>query len=163
MAIADLVVVMNAGEIQHAGSTEEVYLRPCNRFTASFMGDANFLDGTAAQNDGLAVQVSTALGPYAIPDGSNIPIPVQAGDAVELCIRPEHLRMNITGPEVLDLGTARVADMAFFGTHYRCHLKLDGMDGKVLIAHYPQHKPVSTGDQVPVRVKARDVVLLKSE
>jgi len=37
-ALADKIVVMDAGSIQQAGSPEDVYEHPANRFVAGFIG-----------------------------------------------------------------------------------------------------------------------------
>ena len=45
LATADYVVVMNQGQIEQAGSAEEVYTAPRSRFVARFIGGANVLEG----------------------------------------------------------------------------------------------------------------------
>ncbi len=44
MALADLVVVMNQGRIEQAGSPQEVFDRPASEFVARFMGGHNVID-----------------------------------------------------------------------------------------------------------------------
>ncbi|WP_298963905.1 ABC transporter ATP-binding protein [uncultured Roseibium sp.] len=44
LALSDVVCVMEGGVIQQAASPLDVYLRPANRFVASFVGSNNFLD-----------------------------------------------------------------------------------------------------------------------
>jgi spermidine/putrescine transport system ATP-binding protein len=41
MALASLIVVMNAGRIEDAGPPARVYARPATRFTANFMGESS--------------------------------------------------------------------------------------------------------------------------
>ncbi len=48
MALADLLVVMNRGRIEDSGPPDRVYLRPRTRFTASFLGDSNLIEGRVA-------------------------------------------------------------------------------------------------------------------
>jgi len=43
LAMSDLVVVMNAGQIEQAGTPHDVYYRPINRFVADFVGTANIM------------------------------------------------------------------------------------------------------------------------
>jgi putative spermidine/putrescine transport system ATP-binding protein len=70
MALADLVVVMNHGRIEQAGSAREVFERPRTEFVARFIGAHNVIDTPAgkvavrsdrimlgAAADGLAVTV----------------------------------------------------------------------------------------------------------
>jgi putative spermidine/putrescine transport system ATP-binding protein len=49
MALADLVVVMNHGRIEQAGSAREVFERPRTEFVARFIGAHNIFDTPAAR------------------------------------------------------------------------------------------------------------------
>jgi iron(III) transport system ATP-binding protein len=51
MATADLIVVLNAGRIEQAGSAEDIYRRPSSAFVARFVGGANVLPGRLAGLD----------------------------------------------------------------------------------------------------------------
>jgi iron(III) transport system ATP-binding protein len=50
MTAADLIVVMNHGKIEQAGSPEEIYSRPRSAFVATFLGGANILAGKAVDD-----------------------------------------------------------------------------------------------------------------
>ncbi len=54
MALADLVVVMEAGHIRQAGAAREVFERPNTAFVARFIGGHNVLDTEAGR---IAVRV----------------------------------------------------------------------------------------------------------
>jgi iron(III) transport system ATP-binding protein len=47
LAIADRVVLMNAGRVIQSGTPEEVYLDPSSEFAADFLGVGNTLDARA--------------------------------------------------------------------------------------------------------------------
>ena len=55
MTAADLIVVMNGGRIEQAGSPEEIYRHPRSRFVASFIGGTNILEGRALARDTVAL------------------------------------------------------------------------------------------------------------
>jgi spermidine/putrescine transport system ATP-binding protein len=95
MAIADRIVVMNAGRVEDFGPPREVYLHPKTLFTAGFMGEVNRVPVVGGQ---------AAFGPVPVPDGT-------------LCIRPEAI--SATG--ALRIGLCTVTEAAFFGTHVRAH------------------------------------------
>jgi putative spermidine/putrescine transport system ATP-binding protein len=63
MALADLMVVMNHGVIEQAGSPHEVYNRPASEFVARFMGGHNVLatpgGKVAVRNDQMNVAPDT--------------------------------------------------------------------------------------------------------
>ncbi|MBI3197026.1 MAG: ABC transporter ATP-binding protein [Rhodospirillales bacterium] len=49
MALADLVVVMNGGKIEQAGTAREVFNRPASSFVAKFIGGHNVLPAAVAR------------------------------------------------------------------------------------------------------------------
>ena len=130
MAIADRIVVMNAGRIEDDGPPARVYSRPASLFAADFMGEMNHIQ--------LKVRVgeaTTPLGPLALPD------PINDGHGVA-CLRPEAIQTAGGGAE---LGAARILDAAFFGTHWRLHLKPEDAPDLTLVAHLPPHETPEPG------------------
>ncbi len=53
MTTADLVVVMNQGGIDQAGTPEDIYKRPASEFVARFIGGTNILRGVRTGNDAV--------------------------------------------------------------------------------------------------------------
>ncbi|MBN8630934.1 MAG: ABC transporter ATP-binding protein [Rhodobacterales bacterium] len=119
MAIADRIVVMNAGRIEDHAPPREVYLQPKTLFTASFMGEVNRIP----VRDGKA-----PFGPVPVADGT-------------LLIRPEAIRP--TGS--LHIGLCKVEDAAFFGTHIRAHVTPLTAPDLRLVVHLPQSAAVVAG------------------
>ncbi|MGY6549160.1 MAG: ABC transporter ATP-binding protein [Roseinatronobacter sp.] len=135
MAIADRIVVMQAGRIADDGPPQAIYTAPKSLFSAAFMGEINLIP---AQAD--ATGLHTALGQIAVPAPSG---------AVTLAIRPEALAAvpQDTASEGIALGPARLVDLAFFGTHYRARLALLAAPDLLLTAHLPpasQSRPGAT-------------------
>jgi len=64
LAMSDLVVVMNAGRIEQAGTPHDVYYRPVNRFVADFVGTANIMPVQVISRDSTCdvYRVSSPLG-----------------------------------------------------------------------------------------------------
>jgi iron(III) transport system ATP-binding protein len=52
MATADLILVLNAGRIEQAGTPEEIALRPRSEFVARFVGGTNVIPGSLVGHDG---------------------------------------------------------------------------------------------------------------
>jgi len=119
MAIADRIVVMNAGRIEDVGPPREVYLRPKTLFTAGFMGEVNRVPVTGGR---------APFGPVDVADGT-------------LCLRPE----AITDGGALRIGPCRVEDAAFFGTHVRAHVAPLAAPEFQLVVHLPQAQAPETG------------------
>jgi multiple sugar transport system ATP-binding protein len=91
MTMADRIVVLDKGRIAQVGSPLDLYNKPANRFVAEFIGSPsiNLLKGTARQG-----QVELASSDRSI----ELPAANQGADgAVEIGIRPEHVRPAETG------------------------------------------------------------------
>ncbi len=119
MAIADRIVVMNAGRVEDFAPPREVYLHPKTLFTAGFMGEVNHIPVASGQ---------AAFGPMPVPDGT-------------LCIRPE----AISAAGALRIGPCRVTDLAFFGTHVRAHVVPLAAPDLQLVVHLPQSAATAVG------------------
>ena len=61
LSLSDRIAVLHHGTLQQAGTAEDVYFRPKNRFVADFVGRANFIEGEADAG---------ADGAYAEKDGT---------------------------------------------------------------------------------------------
>lgn len=55
MSMSDLVVVMNAGNVEQVGPPEQIYARPANRFVADFIGKANFVPARVLDADTVLI------------------------------------------------------------------------------------------------------------
>lgn len=121
MAIADRIVVMNAGCIEDAGSPARVYRQPATLFSADFMGEMNH----------LSVQIEGGLAKSPL---GNFQASGLADGSATLCIRPEALRTDGQGQA---LGQAVVHDATFFGTHVRARVVMQSAPDDILVAHLP--------------------------
>ena len=94
LTLADKVVVLNGGRIEQVGPPLELYHHPVNQFVAGFIGTPKmaFLNGKVRKADRKSVTVVLDCGPeYQLPlDGDYL----QAGDAVTLGVRPEHIHVT---------------------------------------------------------------------
>nr|WP_244541474.1 TOBE domain-containing protein [Rhizobium tibeticum] len=125
------------------------------------MGEANFVPAKVKSVDVAGAKLETPIGSIVIAR-SNFTggIPVE-GRAVTLCIRPEHFRHATEAVEPgTALGEAVVTGIAFFGTHYRCHLKAVDAPGLSIVAHMPQSAELAEGARVALAVNPSDIVAL---
>ena len=160
MAIADRIVVMNAGNIEDVGRPEDIYTRPRTLFSASFMGEVNFIPGTLGNcHDGI-VDIETVLGAVSLPETALRDENLTKGAKVTLAIRPEHFRASTgTGPRIT-FGKAKVTDGSFFGTHHRAHLEPVDAPDFVLTAHMPQSAVIEAGAWIDLTIDPASVVVL---
>ncbi len=108
LALSDQIAVMHGGELQQYGTPYEVYARPANRTVADFMGLVNILPGEV-----LAERGRVRVGPSLILSVEP-PHWASAGQAVEVAIRPENIRLEAAvGDDAPDRG--EVAERTFLG------------------------------------------------
>ena len=86
LGLSDRIAVMHAGRIEQLGTPREIYERPATRFVADFIGASTVLRGRAAGADRLALPGGGLL---RIETGAAF----QAGEEIELAIRPERIRL----------------------------------------------------------------------
>ena len=118
LSLSDRIAVMFEGRIRQVGSPEEIYRRPADRFVASFVGDVNVLSGRLARVDGRAI---VTLGAARISVPGEPLARVQAGDRVDLFVRPEQLRIARTAEPIAVEGT--IAAHVYQGGYVNLYLE----------------------------------------
>ena len=89
-ALADRVVILNAGRVAQVGTPQEVYCAPADAFVARFLGLTNLIRGWRSEGGGR--EVKTALGTLAVADGT-----CGEGDEVTVLIRPDAATLDLRG------------------------------------------------------------------
>ena len=116
LSLADKVAVLRDGKVAQCAAPEELYTDPLDPALASFVGDANLLEGTVRA--GTAV---TTLGALAIADGGS---PFAEAQRVMVLVRPEQLELRAS-----HAGTGNGAG---------------GLRGRVVECHYFGHDMLVT-------------------
>ena len=89
LTLSDRIGILKDGRLIQQGAPQEVYHTPRDRFTASFLGETNFIDGTV-ETTGLRVDGNTVL---AWPKKQ---MPIQKN--VVLAVRPESIVVSAKKP-----------------------------------------------------------------
>jgi putative spermidine/putrescine transport system ATP-binding protein len=110
MALADRVVVMNAGAIVEIGSPRDLYQTPKTRFTAEFLGHTNIIPARV-QSGRMMTDWGQMVG--AAPSGAG---------SVQLSVRPEDLGLTQS-----DQGAGQVTDVTFLGAEVEHRLAIGGL------------------------------------
>jgi putative spermidine/putrescine transport system ATP-binding protein len=104
LAMADVVAVMEAGRIEQLGTPEEVFERPATKFVATFVGRAARLQGRG-EAPGLVRCGEVAVKVAGAGEGA----------AVELFIRPHHIRVLADGAAADNILDAQVLHRTYTG------------------------------------------------
>jgi len=116
LAIADTVVLMNAGRVVQAGRPQEVYFRPESAFAAEFLGVSNQLEGRA---DAEGLSVGAQRVPYAGPLRGAVTLIFKATDAT--------LAASGAGDDAGHaVFTGMLEERLFLGAAYRHYVRIEG-------------------------------------
>ncbi len=100
-AVADTLIVMNAGKVEQVGSPAELYDWPQSLFVNTFVGQASVLAGVI-DTGGRAIRLAS---------GDRLALPRQAsfvdGAKIVLAVRPEHVRLH-AAPTPGAIGARRI-------------------------------------------------------
>ncbi|MEM7528693.1 MAG: TOBE domain-containing protein [Pseudomonadota bacterium] len=154
MAIADTVVVMQAGRVADAGPPDRVYLRPANAFTAGFMGEINLLPARIEATGPDGTVLDTPLGRCQVLE------PPPAGPQLRIGVRPEQLKLAVgrSDEEATMVFEAAVIESVFAGPHQRARLQI--ADGTEIVAQLPQSFAAAPEARVSLQLKTSDLILL---
>jgi len=126
MSLSDRIAVMNQARIEQIGTPSRIYETPESSFTAAFIGDTNFFDGTVSA---LVDSDYSLLRIEAFPDVLCYnDRPRKAGDLVHLSIRPEKFAISRTSPPPRDHHNAVqgiVENIIYLGSLTRYWVRVD--------------------------------------
>jgi iron(III) transport system ATP-binding protein len=144
MTTADIIVVMNDGRIEQAGSPEDIYERPETEFAARFIGGTNILKGrpvsadTVVRPDGLTLTCGSGE------------VHTDGGETA-VSIRHHDIALSREEPHGADGNTAvgTVIRQIYLGSHRDYLVALP--DGETVRAIAPVHLTVPAGQEVWMR------------
>lgn len=150
LSMADLVVVMRAGNIEQIGTPEEIFEHPATRFAAEFMGAGNILP--------VAVESVGATSTVVKFAGREVTIPQAVTDDADasMVIRPERVRLDAE-----DGWVGTVQECVFKGATLSYRLEL--ADGTTLLAdavHGDLDARHAVSDRVTVSFRGGDATLV---
>ncbi|KQT61880.1 MULTISPECIES: ABC transporter ATP-binding protein [unclassified Aureimonas] len=110
MTTADLIVVMNDGRIEQAGSPEDIYARPETEFVARFIGGTNILSGTRLDDRTVSAEGGLVL---ACSSGT-----VGPSGHTAVSVRHHDIELSRTRPAAAtNVATGTVTRQIYLGSH----------------------------------------------
>jgi len=151
IALADLVVVMEKGEIKQAGPAREVYASPKDRYVAEFLGGQNVLSGKVETIEGGRLL-------FAPPDRKSISVPLRAnarvgvGDRIDVAVRRDDVALlradAIISAQEQSALPCRVLAIEYQGSFVK--VMLDAVADEDFVAYVPERTffsdPFAIGD-----------------
>ncbi len=165
-AVADIVVVMELGRIEQAGSPRDIFLAPRNAYVARFMGGQNVLSGAVERVvDGRAVAVTGSGVRFEVPLGA---VRLVAGATVFASVRRDRVavRRPAAGEprrDPLNSVGGEVHAIENQGTWVK--VTLDVGEDEQFVANIPERDyfadPIDIGERAVASWQAADVRLLE--
>ncbi len=123
LAISDQIAVMHGGKLIEVGEPHQLYARPKRKFTATFLGLTNLINGnvveTGANSD--PGRLDTEFGMLAFVPA----VPMEKGARAAISVRPENIKVAseapVTNANVLH---GKLHDAVFMGDAYHCQVKV---------------------------------------
>ncbi len=143
LTVADKVAVMRRGALMQMGTPRDIYLEPTSKTVAGFIGEANWLPGTA---DGAFVECALGVLPLVRPIEGE----------VEVLLRPEAVQVTFA-----PRGNACVDSVRFHGPYQLLTLVLP--DGVTITARVWSQVAVRVGSYVRVMVPGAVVAFPKDD
>jgi iron(III) transport system ATP-binding protein len=120
MTAADVIVVMNQGNVEQAGSPEDIYERPRSEFVAQFIGGTNIFKGSR-------------VGDNAVDCGNGLVLKCGSGDFAasgQTAVSVRHHDLHLVGekPEgdLTNWATGKVVRQVYLGSHRDYLVSLSG-------------------------------------
>ena len=150
LSLADRMAVLRDGRVEQLGPPRDVYRRPSNRFVADFLGETNWIEGTAEASDG-SLLLTCAAGGFRVPlrEGFSRPVPVWIG------FRPEAARVG-DGPGAFPEATVR--HVHYLGESEECVVEVAGCRWKVVLRD--PVPGIGPGIRLPFSVRPEDLLVL---
>jgi iron(III) transport system ATP-binding protein len=147
LAISDQIAVMHAGKLIEVGDPHQLYSRPKRKFTATFLGLTNLIDGKVVElgGDSQPGRVETKRGLLSFVPTSQL----EKNQKVVVSIRPEHIQVYKTKPQESDnVVEGTVKEAVFMGDAYHCQI---GVGDDLLRVHTHPFLVMNPGDKVYLR------------
>ena len=158
MTLSDRVVIMHDGKIMQAGTPQEIYARPINRFVADFIGKANFMHGQVIDilaDNALEIELLDKRITVAEPKDQ-----FARGSHVLLVIRPESIRLETKKPDTL---TGIVREAVYLGSQMVYEVDMADNILTVEVANPQEHVVFEIGEEVTLTFQEKSLHILPSE
>jgi iron(III) transport system ATP-binding protein len=154
LAVSDQVAVIDKGKLQQVGTPHEVYARPASPAVAALVGHMNVLAGTVSEIRMGVAQIDAG------PDlRLEIPVPagMRAGDALDIAIRPENIRLTRLLAPPKNGAPAKIREHTYLGNinEYRAELS----SGRVIRVQAHPTQRFAPGDIVSIEVDGSQCIL----
>ena len=154
MALSSRVVVMNQGRIEQIGRPDAVYERPLTRFVQDFVGKTIRLRGVIKDDTSpLRIRIGGCEIEAPGPDHTTL----RSGDAVEVSMRPEDVRLRARASPGDNSLAGRIAAVTYYGDRLECVIHIDGLDEQPVVLNAEKRQRAALNDRVFLAIDGAQV------
>jgi putative spermidine/putrescine transport system ATP-binding protein len=154
MTMADIVVIMEHGQVQQIASPLDTYRMPANAFVADFIGISNLIPGTLGSGEAVEVHGHRIR-------VERVPGKVAAGGKITLSVRPEEVHVRPAGEAGENRLPGTISFIRDLGASVEITARCD--DIEILAVTTPRDRPrAGVGEAVSVELPAACCVVLAS-
>ncbi|MFC1815456.1 ABC transporter ATP-binding protein [Thermodesulfobacteriota bacterium] len=156
LVMSDVVAVMWKGKIVEVNSPREIYNKPKDQFTASFIGTNNFFEGkildSIAPGKTATAEIAENRLDCILPEGVN------KGDKIILAIRPENIELSKQEPvSKANILKGKIEVAAFLGDIIDCRVLVGSHAVSVKFRH---DSDISEGESIFLRLPAESLQVI---
>ena len=149
LTMSDKIVVMKDGEIQQAGTPQDIYNEPVNRYVANFIGESNIVPGRMLQDKLVRFDDKTF---------ECVDVGFKENEPVDVVIRPEDI-------DIVDVKkgkmTGTVESVLFKGVHYEVMVETVPGTHVTVNMHVKKDENIYSEDRKKPSVPTTSIWILK--
>ena len=150
LAVSDRIIVMNEAVIAQEGTPKELYEEPINLFVSDFIGDANIINSSILEIDGLNAKLDIGGIQLQLPHRGLMP-----GNAM-VAIRPQSIYLDESETEKGISGT--ILKSSYLGDHLEYTVKCEL--GEFFVIDNQMQNQHPTGAQVCITFRSYGIGLI---
>ncbi len=142
MSISDRIAVMDKGRVLQVGTPKEIYFKPRNIFTATFIGKTTVLEGVVTEVSPPRARISGSL---ELEFTNATEKKLREGEKVRIVVRPEFFRSRLPEHTRCNKINGVVEMTMFIGPFLQVRLKVNSVH---IVAYLPAESNISVGDEI---------------
>lgn len=147
-AIADVIGVMNQGQLEQWDKAYNLYHQPNSPFVADFVGEGGLISGSVVDDNSVETALGTLTGRFIYPCRNGCP--------ANVLIRPEDIHHDDNSPF-----QAVILRKTFRGPNILYTLELSSRER--VLALVPSHHNHAIGDRLGIRPEVEDIILFERQ
>lgn len=162
LTMSDRIAVINKGKIIQIGTPTEVYEKPRNKFVASFIGEANFIEGKISKLDKkekkLTIEIKNAV--LNLDSSTLDEVALDEKTQVSVAVRPHKFRIVKKKTQTTNTVEGKIENLAYIGSMIKYDVSLP--DGSVVKVDQPLLKRIEfkIGETIFLEWDADDCIVL---